>query len=533
MKERLTGIKEWSTGFWRERSKKQRWFMIAGLVIILIAIIVGSMLANREKFVPLYSNLSAQEAGQIKTELDAKGVSSELSNGGTTISVPKENVDSLKVELASQGIPKSGSIDYSFFSESSGFGMTDNEFSVLKVDAMQTELANLIKGIDGVQDANVMISLPKDSVWVSDKGEEAQASIVLTTKPGYQFDDQQIQSLYHLVSKSVPNLPTDNIAIMNQYFEYYDLANNDGKNPEGGVASIQSQYAMKKQVERDIQREVQKMLGAMIGQDKVVVSVSTDIDFTQETREENLVEPVDKENMEGIAVSAERLTETYTGENAAQGGTAGTGDGEVPNYESSEENGDGDYERKEEKINNEVNRIRRQIVESPYKVKDLGIQVMVEPPKKNDPNSLPAGSVDDIQQILGTIVKTTIQQDDDEQALTDEQIEDKIAVSVQPFNGKTAVAQEVSSSIPLWMYIIGGVLLLAVIILAFLLIRRRKEPEWEEEDWEEAYALGEEEEEEEEQPLTEEQQRRQRLEDLAQGKPDEFVKLLRSWLTED
>ena len=32
------------------------------------------------------------------------------------------------------------------------------------------------------------------------------------------------------------------------------------------------------------------MLGTLIGQDKVVVSVTADIDFTQENREENLVD---------------------------------------------------------------------------------------------------------------------------------------------------------------------------------------------------------------------------------------------------
>ncbi|MEK1828741.1 hypothetical protein AAAC51_06060 [Priestia megaterium] len=69
---------------------------------------------NKDKFVPLYSNLSAQETGQIKAELDARSVPSEISDNGTTISVPEQSVDSLKVDLAAQGIPDSGSIDYSF-----------------------------------------------------------------------------------------------------------------------------------------------------------------------------------------------------------------------------------------------------------------------------------------------------------------------------------------------------------------------------------------------------------------------------------
>ena len=52
---------------------------------------------------------------------------------------------------------------------------------------------------------------------------------------------------------------------------------------------------VKKQIERDIQRQVQSMLGTLMGYDKVVVSVTADIDFTQENREENLVTPVDKD----------------------------------------------------------------------------------------------------------------------------------------------------------------------------------------------------------------------------------------------
>lgn len=50
-----------------------------------------------------------------------------------------------------------------------------------------------------------------------------------------------------------------------------------------------------------------------MGQEKVAVSVTTDIDFTEEKRKEDLVEPVDKENMQGIAVSAEKIAETYSG----------------------------------------------------------------------------------------------------------------------------------------------------------------------------------------------------------------------------
>ena len=280
--------------------------MVAGLITFFI---------TRTTIVPLYSNLSPSETGSIKENLDARGIQSEIADGGTTIKVPEEIVDTLKVEFAAEGIPNSGSIDYSFFSQNAGLGTTENEFNVLKLDSMQTELANLMKGIEGINDAKVMITLPETGIFVSDASEEASASIVLNTKPGYKFEQDQIKSLYHLVSKSIPNLPTDNIVIMNQNFEYFDLKN---ENNSGNIFA--NQQEIKKEIERDIQRQVQTMLGTINGQDKVVVSVTADIDFTQENREENLVTPVDEENMAGIAISAQKITETYTGNGNPVGG---------------------------------------------------------------------------------------------------------------------------------------------------------------------------------------------------------------------
>lgn len=516
--------------YWNGRSKKQKILLIGSVLLFVSIISLASFLATRTNMVPLYSNLTPSETGTIKENLDGRGIKSEIADGGTTINVPEGLVDSLKVELAAQGIPKSGSIDYSFFSQNAGIGMTENEFNVLKLDAMQTELAELIKGIDGVKDAKIMINLPQRGIFVSDSTETASASIVLNTEPGYRFEDNQILALYHLVSKSVPNLPTDNIVITNQFFEYFDLKNKT--NSSGDIFTAQND--IKKQIERDVQRQVQSMLGTLMGQDKVVVSVTADVDFTQENREENLVAPVDEENMEGIAISAQKITETFTGEGAVPGGNTGIPPGQdVINYPAGS-TGNGDYERIEETINNEVNKIRKEIVESPYKVRDLGIQVMVEPPVPDDPNSLPQERIDDITKILSTIVRTTINKDSLGGELTDQTIQDRIVVSVQPFNGKVQFDQAPKTTIPWWVYVVGGVLLVVIGILLFLFIRKRKKQD-QENALEQLAAEGEEisipdvnDEHETESSL-----RRKQLEKMAKEKPEDFAKLLRTWIADD
>ena len=64
---------------------------------------------------------------------------------------------------------------------------------------------------------------------------------------------------------------------------------------------------------------------------------------------------------------------------------------------------------------------------------------------------------EDIEQILATIIRTSI---DKEVAgpLTDADINEKIDVSVQPFNGKQINSRRLNQSIPWWVYVIGGVL---------------------------------------------------------------------------
>ncbi|UPW84132.1 flagellar basal-body MS-ring/collar protein FliF [Lysinibacillus sp. Ag94] len=529
MNERLTKIKNDTSKFWTSRSKKQKIVMI-GSVVGVVALAIGiTIFATKTTYVPLYKDLSTREIGQVKEALDAKGVKYEIEPGGTSISVPEDQVDSLLVSLASEGYPQTGSIDYSF-ANSSGFGMTDNEFNLLKKAATETEIAKLIKNLDGVKDAKVMINIPEEGVFLKDVKEEATASIVLNTDPGYKFTEQQIATMYNLVAKSVPNLKTDNIVISNQFSDYFDLkaATTDG----ASTTTAEGQLQAKKLVERDLQRQVQNMLGTLMGQDKVVVSVTTDIDFKKENREEKLVTPVDEENMAGIEISAQRITEQYSGGAAA----TGTPEAETTtdNFTTYNEgvNGNGESERTEETINSEVNRIRKDIQEAPYKIQDMGIQVIVEPPTGADAGTLPNGVQEDIQKILSTIVRTTISKDVAAE-LTQQQIDEKVAVSVQPLNGKATETASEKSVIPWWVWVIGGILLAVILLLAFFIIRSRKRAQEEEElsilDEQEELMI----EDINEEIETEATMRRKQLEKMAKDKPDDFAKLLRSWIAED
>lgn len=533
MREKINQFTQQLKLLWMNSSKTKKaiFFSTAGLLIVLIAVITFFTSVN--KFVPLYTNLSLQEVGQIKEELDTRNIPYELQDGGTTIEVPEEQSEQLLVDLAGKGIPHSGNIDYSFFSENTSWGITDNEFNVMKLDAMQTELSNLIKSIEGIEDANVMITLPQQSVFVSESAEEASASIVLHTDFGYEFKGNQIQSLYHLVSKAVPNLPPENIVIMNQNFEYFDQATSNMVTDE-----FTGQQEIKREIERDIQKRLQQMLGVMVGMDRVVVSVTSDIDFTNESRTEELIEPVDVDNMEGIPVSIETITETFEGAQT-EGGVVGTGEEDIANYPAATAGQDGDYELVKETINYELNRINRDIAESPYKVRDLGIQVVVDSVRGFEEDELQLLSQQEqntveqgITSILNSIITTTIDEE-----YSDINPEEKVSIVFQEFNGMDRNDPDnIPPTIPTWVYIAGGILLAIIILLIILLFKKRRENEVEE-SYEEMAATVQNTEVEvpdiSSQPKSESDIQKDQLEKMAKNKPEDFAKLLRSWISDD
>ncbi|GGL44108.1 flagellar basal-body MS-ring/collar protein FliF [Sporolactobacillus putidus] len=527
MKEKVLALIMRFRELWQNLSKKKKIWIIGGASALLLTILLLVLLTNVKQYAPLYSNLSTNEAGQITSTLDSKKVPYKLSAGGTTISVPANQVDQLKIELAAQGIPKTGQIDYSFFSQNAGFGMTDNQFNVLQRAAMQTELANLISNTQGVKSAKVMLTLPQNNVWVGGQssGNAASASIMLNVAPGFQLTNEQISGLYHLVSKSVPNLPDNNIVIMDQYYNYYDLKSNNTGNST--LSTYNQQQQIVHDIENNIQRRVTQMLTLMMGQGKAVVNVTANVDFTQSKEKQDLVQPVNQQTMEGLQSSTQHIAETYTGQGAA--GQVGTGTNAVPTYQGGT-NGNGTYQKVQDQVNYVFNRIHRDVTNSPYKITDLGIQVMVEPPSPNNNNSLSQQRVNDVKQILNSIIQTSIS-DNQGQELPANVINQKTFITVGRLNGQMP---QVNTQMNLWPYIIGGGLLLLIIgLVLWLIISRRR-----------AAAAAEEEamvQDIPQQPDLEislenenpEQKKYSELEKMARQKPDQFVKLLRSWLSDE
>jgi flagellar M-ring protein FliF len=531
MNQQIREFSERLSGFWRSVSTKNKFLYIGLFLFIVAALSTTIYLVTKPKYVPLYSNeMSQQEIGDIKAELDREGYTKyQLENNGTSISVPEKDASNLQVSLAAKGLPKTGTISFSEMTKNLQFGATDRQLDAMEREALQGQVADLLTHVNGVKSADVVISTPKENLFVQpDESDKASASVVIQLQPGYELEPKQIQTLYHLVSKSIPNLPKENIVMTDQ--DGNGLEDTSQQSTTGAADSFDQQRRIQHDVEADIQQSLQKMLGTIMGQNKVLIQTFVRLNFDQVKTKENLVQPVDPKTNEGIAISAEKISKTYSGQDAPSG-TAGTGQTDVAGYAQTGNSQQNKSDDVESRINYEVNRITKDIVQSPYTIDDMTINVGVEPPNPKNPASLTTATKQNIQQILANVVRTALSGNP---TLTDQYVQSRITVFPREFSGKQTTANSTGKASlmpPWWVFAAAaaGVILIAGII--FFVLRRRKQddeepvpfPVFEEVQLNQAF------EDKEEEKIA----IKQEIEQMAKQQPKEFVGHLRHWLTKD
>ncbi len=508
--------------------------LISTIIILLSSISIYTYIATRTKYELAFVGVNEKQSGLIVKKLDELGVPYQLSAGGTNISVPESQAAKVKVTLAQEDVLGSGNI-YSKFWDSASYGMTDSQFQVLERGAIEQELRDLIvNGIHGIKDANVMITIPKEKVFYSEDDQKATASVIINLDPGTELNASQIKSMYDLISKSVPNLPVENITIVNQYSEPLEYANQNQNNGSLNMTAFDQQRKIQADFQTDIKKQLEQMLGKVLGPDQAIVTVFAKMNFDQQRTVENLKEPV--VDGKGIARSVEKIQENSTGQGTAQGGVPGTGNTQVPGYQTGTNN-NGTYTHTEDRINYDVNEITKEIVSSPYRLEDLSINVAVNMADDNNPNSKTGQTKLAIQNLIKPIVSAALNdQQQNVNTVNPTLIDQKISIIAHPFQGTANKVQNVQSSKgmnPYLLYSLIGLSVFAVGGIGFTVVSRRKKKRDENVE-------------EELQPnevklpefdftpnLTEEMVLNKEIQKLANQKPEEFTKLIRTWLVDE
>jgi flagellar M-ring protein FliF len=255
--------------------------LLVGLAAAVAAGVAMVLWSQGENYTPLYSGLADRDIGEITAQLDSANVPYEIDPATGSLLVPADRKYEVRMQLASSGLPRGAGFGIEEMPERSSFGQTPFMENALYVRAVETELARTIGSMQPVEMARVHLALPPQSVFLRQK-REPSASVMLKLYSGRRLDDEQVQSVVHLVASSVPDLVPSRVTVVDQSGALLTAQSGDS------TASLtSSQFDYRKQVEADYSQRIQSLVGSMVGADRVRASVSAEIDFTEteQTRE--------------------------------------------------------------------------------------------------------------------------------------------------------------------------------------------------------------------------------------------------------
>jgi flagellar M-ring protein FliF len=310
------GLKTRFEQFNQLSSQKKIGFMLAAAAII--ALLAGAwMWSQTPDYRVLYANISDdRDGGVIINALQQMNVPYKFDRGGSTIMVPGNRVHEVRLQLASQGLPKGGLASFELM-ENQKFGSSQFLEQVNYQRALEGELARSIQSISAVQSARVHLAISRPSVFARER-KQPRASVLINLLPGRLMSIDQVSAIVHLVSSSVPNLPVMNITVVDQDGNL--LSSHNENKSETGLDAGQLEYI--RAVEESYTKRIEAILTPIAGSGNVRAQVTADVDFSRVERAEEIYRPNNTES-EPASIRSQQNVESITTGSQFEGGIPG------------------------------------------------------------------------------------------------------------------------------------------------------------------------------------------------------------------
>jgi flagellar M-ring protein FliF len=221
-------------------------------------------------------------------------------------------VHETRLRLASQGLPKNGSVGFELM-DNQKFGISQFAEQVNYQRALEGELEKTIGSISSVREARVHLAIPKATVFVREK-ELPTASVMLNLYPGRALDEGQTLAIQHMVSSGVPDMPVKNVTIVDQ----------DGnlltqQSAANGLDASQLKYVQ--QIEHNTQSRIDEILAPLFGAGNAHSQVSADVDFAKMEQTAESYGP--NANPQATSIRSQQSSEQRDVAGASVGGVPG------------------------------------------------------------------------------------------------------------------------------------------------------------------------------------------------------------------
>ena len=340
-----------------------------GVVAVLLLGFFGFLIlrATTPSLAPIYTGLTIEDSSAIVDELRTINVPFELRGEGETILVPRDQITSLRMTLAQEGLPTRGQVGYEIFDQQSTLGSTSFVQNVNHVRALEGELARTIASLARVRSARVHLVLPERQLFRQDTPSPS-ASIMLSVRG--ELNSGEISAIQHLVSSAIEDLSPNRVSIVDDNGRLL-ASGGDGDDNSLAASNIQDRVAA---IENRMAGRVQSILENVVGAGRARVQVAVELDMERSQVTTETFDP------DGQVVRSAQLRET---ESITAGGEndAVTVSNELPNGTNAAGAGGTGGEQStttEETTNYEISKTTQTNVTDPGGVRRLSVAVAVD-----------------------------------------------------------------------------------------------------------------------------------------------------------
>jgi flagellar M-ring protein FliF len=294
---------------WRGLELKGQVTIVGAAVAVIAAAFFLYGFAGKPSYTTLASGLQPSDSGDVTQALESAGIGYRLGNGGTSVSVPENDVAAARVALAKHGLPRGSHVGFELFDKKS-LGVTDFQQKVDYQRALEGEIARTVEQIDGVHGAQVQLVLPDDSLF-ADQGPKASAAVLLTTAG---LDASSVRAIAHLVASSVKGLDAAQVTITDSGGQLLWPTSDSGTTPSS-ASRLQAEQLYAGQVAGQVNALLTSTLGANKAESRVHATLAMD----QTTLEKVTY------GKKGIPLQQQTDTETLGGRGGSTAAGAGAG----------------------------------------------------------------------------------------------------------------------------------------------------------------------------------------------------------------
>lgn len=340
---------------WSALDARKRMFVILSTLAVFASVLLLAKGSNSRDMALLFGGLEAAAAGDVIKALDQSAAVYEIR--GNAIYVESNSRDALRMSLAGEGLPSSGSQGYELLDSLSGFGTTSQMFDAAYWRAKEGELARTILSSPLIRAARVHISTPSSRAF---QREQTPSAAVTITTNGGNLPSRNIKALQYLVASAVQGLTPEAVAII------------DGNGGLISESDSQNLSSHGDEQAEELRKRAERLLAARVGAGNAVVEVSVETVSETELITERTFDPAAR-----VAISTD-ITES-TAKSQDSGGGNVTVASNLPDGAAGGDTGSASNENTESRAltNYEVNETQRQLTRAPGDVRRLTVAVLV------------------------------------------------------------------------------------------------------------------------------------------------------------